>query len=173
VIFLTLHIIFIRTLCVSFVRECCTGFFVTLMALLLSHFMGTSLRFMPRPRICCIIHNNCPQQALAAIYSASTVERVTEFCFLECQVTKLCPRNWHVPLKYGPWWWEYGCAVWDAQPCAPSAPGLFRFPSCPFVFPRDLLILPAIWPLRWMYLAQFPNPQFLSLHHSSSSFRLE
>jgi len=47
-----------------------------------------------------------------------------------------------------PWWWTHGRAAWDARPCTPSAPGLFRFPSCPFVFSRDLLVFPTILPLR-------------------------
>jgi hypothetical protein len=31
----------------------------------------------------CLIHSNCAQQWPAAIYSASAVERATEFCFFE------------------------------------------------------------------------------------------
>ena len=68
-----------------------------------------------------------------------------------------------------PWWRMHGRAVWDARPCVPSAPGLFRFPLCHFVFPRDLSILSAILLLRWMYLAHFPNLQFHSHTISSSS----
>jgi hypothetical protein len=31
------------------------------------------------------------------MYSASAVERVTEFCFLEAQDTRDLPKNWQVP----------------------------------------------------------------------------
>jgi len=46
------------------------------------------------------------------------------------------------------WFWMHGRAAWGAQPCTPFAPELFRFPSCPFVFPRDFSVLPTILPLR-------------------------
>jgi hypothetical protein len=31
------------------------------------------------------------------MYSASAVERATEFCFFEAQDTRYLPRNWQVP----------------------------------------------------------------------------
>jgi hypothetical protein len=37
------------------------------------------------------------QQWPAAIYSASAVERATEFCFFEAQDTRDLPKNWQVP----------------------------------------------------------------------------
>jgi hypothetical protein len=45
----------------------------------------------------CLNQSNCAQQWLAAIYSASAVERATEFCFLEAQDTRDLPKNRQVP----------------------------------------------------------------------------
>ena len=39
------------------------------------------------------IQRTCAQQAPAATYSASAVERATEFCFLEDHETRQLPRN--------------------------------------------------------------------------------
>ena len=36
----------------------------------------------PKSSKCCLINNNCEQHATAAIYSASAVEKATEFSFL-------------------------------------------------------------------------------------------
>jgi hypothetical protein len=41
----------------------------------------------------CLIQSNCAQQWPAAMYSASAVERATEFCFFEAQDTKDLPKN--------------------------------------------------------------------------------
>ena len=46
----------------------------------------------------CFIHRNWAQHAPAAMYSASTVESATRFCFLELHDTKNRPRNWKVPV---------------------------------------------------------------------------
>ena len=45
-----------------------------------------------------LIHKSCAQQAPAATYSASVVDKETEFCFLELQATKDRPMNWQVPV---------------------------------------------------------------------------
>jgi hypothetical protein len=44
-----------------------------------------------------LIQSSCAQQWPAAMYSASAVERATEFCFFEAQDTKDLPKNWQVP----------------------------------------------------------------------------
>jgi hypothetical protein len=41
----------------------------------------------------CLIQSNCAQQWPAVMYSASAVERATEFCFFEAQDTSDLPRN--------------------------------------------------------------------------------
>jgi hypothetical protein len=41
----------------------------------------------------CRIQSSCAQQLPAATYSALTVDRATEFCFLEDQHTRDLPRN--------------------------------------------------------------------------------
>jgi len=58
-----------------------------------SHFIGISLRFIPRSLNYCMIHRSCAQHAPAAMYSTSAVDSATEFSFLECQETKHGPRN--------------------------------------------------------------------------------
>ena len=45
----------------------------------------------------CLIHRSCVQQLPAATYSASVDERDTQLCFLEDQLTREQPRNWHPP----------------------------------------------------------------------------
>ena len=72
-----------------------------------------------------------------------------------------------------PWGRVHGRAAWDAWPCAPSALRLFHFPSCLFIFPCDLLVLPAILPFKMnVFGSLFRDPQFHSFHHSSSSFKI-
>jgi hypothetical protein len=44
-----------------------------------------------------LIQSSCAQEAPAATYSASAVDRATKFCFLELQDTRDQPRNWQVP----------------------------------------------------------------------------
>ena len=79
------------------VLEWLTGLFANFMALLLSHKSGISVKQHPKSWRVCLLQSCWAQHALAAIYSASMVERATQFCFLELQDTKDCPRNWHVP----------------------------------------------------------------------------
>jgi hypothetical protein len=50
----------------------------------------TILQGFPHPK-------SCAQKLAAATYSASAVERDTQFCFLEDQLTKDLPRNWQAP----------------------------------------------------------------------------
>ena len=56
-----------------------------LMAIMLSHLSGITVWLMQMSLSCCDIHSSCGQHALALIYSISTVDRATEFCFLEWQ----------------------------------------------------------------------------------------
>jgi len=72
-----------------------------------------------------------------------------------------------------PRWWVHGRAAWDAWPCVPSALGLLHFPSCLFIFPRNLSVLPAILPFKMnVFGSLFRDLQFHSFHHSSSSFKI-
>ena len=80
-----------------FVRECCTGFLVIQIALVLSHFIGIPLRSIPRSRSCCAIHKIWEQHAPVAMYSTSAVDKATEFCFSEYHEIKEFPKNWHDP----------------------------------------------------------------------------
>src|SRR5215216_2709556 len=80
-----------------FVLLCCTGLCEILIALLLSHRRGTLSQVTPYSFKVCLIHSNCAQKLAAATYSASVEESDTQFCFLEDQLTKERPRNWHPP----------------------------------------------------------------------------
>ena len=64
------------------VRECCTGFFVILMTLVLSKKIGMLFKDTPKSLNCFLIQRISAQQFLVAMYSASAVESVTEFYFL-------------------------------------------------------------------------------------------
>jgi hypothetical protein len=55
------------------------------MALSLSHKSGILLNLQPKSLKVNLIQSSCAQQAPAATYSASAVDRATEFCFLEFQ----------------------------------------------------------------------------------------
>ena len=80
------------------VLECCTGFFVKLIALVLSHNKGIWERLKPKSVSCCLIHKLWAQQLPTAMYFTYTVDSATHACFLLCQDIKLDPRRWHVPL---------------------------------------------------------------------------
>ena len=82
---------------ICFVLKCCTGLREILMALSLSHQRGTLSQMTPYSFKVCLIHKSCAQQLPAATYSALVDERDTQFCFLEDQLTKEQPRNWHPP----------------------------------------------------------------------------
>mgnify|MGYP005851120569 CR=1 FL=1 len=68
-----------------------------LMALSLSHQRGTLSQMTPYSFKVCLIHKSCAQQLPDATYSASVDEREKQLCFLEDQITKEQPRNWHPP----------------------------------------------------------------------------
>src|SRR5579859_5982594 len=80
-----------------FVREWFTGLFTNLMALSLSHKRGIFVCSQPKSLRVCFIQSSWAQQAPAATYSASAVDKATLFCFLELHDTKDRPRNWQVP----------------------------------------------------------------------------
>ena len=80
-----------------FVLKCCTGLREILMALSLSHQRGTLSQMTPYSFKVCLMHRSCAQQLPTATYSASVDERDTQLCFLEDQLTKDQPRNWHPP----------------------------------------------------------------------------
>ena len=81
-----------------FVRGCCTGLFANLIALSLLQNRGIASKWQPKSLNVCLIPKSCAQHAPAATYSASAVDKATEFCFLELQATNYRPRNWHVPI---------------------------------------------------------------------------
>ena len=74
-----------------------TGLFASFMALSLSHKSGILVNWHPKSRRVCLIQSSWAQHASAATYSASAVERATQFCFFELQDTRNRPKNWHVP----------------------------------------------------------------------------
>ena len=80
------------------VLECWIGFFVKLIALVLSHLIGILHYVIPKSSSYCLIHNTWAQQLPTATYSASAVDKATKFGFLQCHEIKFNPRNWHVPL---------------------------------------------------------------------------
>ena len=79
------------------VLEWLTGLFASLMALLLSHNNGILVKRHPKSRRVCLIQSSWAQHALVAMYSASAVERATQFCFLELQDTRDRPRELTCP----------------------------------------------------------------------------
>ena len=85
-------------LSMCFVLECWTGLLASLMALSLSHIRGIFVNSHPKSLKVCFIHKSWAQQAPVATYSASAVDKATEFCFLELQDTKDQLRNWQVPV---------------------------------------------------------------------------
>jgi hypothetical protein len=75
----------------------CTGFFATLMALVLSHWSGTWVYSSPKSLLVYVIQRSWQQQLAAATYSASVVDWATLDYLQENQDTKEDPRNWQVP----------------------------------------------------------------------------
>ena len=53
-----------------------------LMALLLSHFMGTCEKFNPKSLSVCFIHNTCAHPNSTTTYSTSIIDKETDLCFL-------------------------------------------------------------------------------------------
>jgi hypothetical protein len=74
-----------------------TGFFATLMALVLSHWSGSWVYSSPKPLIVYVIQRSWEQQLAAATYSASVVEWAALDCLQEDQDTKEDTKNWQVP----------------------------------------------------------------------------
>ena len=81
-----------------FVQEWFTRLFANLMALSLSHKSGILVNSHLKSFNVCFIQSSWAQQASAATYSASAVDKATEFYFLELQDTKERPINWQVPV---------------------------------------------------------------------------
>jgi hypothetical protein len=79
------------------VLECRTGFFATLMALVLSHWSGTWVYSSPKSLMVYVIQRSREQQLAAATYSASVVDWATLYCLREDQDTKEDPKNLQVP----------------------------------------------------------------------------
>ena len=55
-----------------------------LMALVLSHLMGTFENFNPKSPSVSFIQSTCAHPKLVAMYSTSGIDKVIEFCFLLC-----------------------------------------------------------------------------------------
>jgi hypothetical protein len=79
------------------VLEWSTGFFATLMALVLSHWSGTWVYSSPKSLMVYVIQRSWEQQLAAATYSASVVDWATLDCLREDEDTKEDPKNWQVP----------------------------------------------------------------------------
>jgi hypothetical protein len=79
-----------------FILEWSTGFFATLMALVLSHWNGTWVYSSPKSLMVYVIQRSWEQQLAAATYSASAVDWATLDCLREDQDTKEDPKNWQV-----------------------------------------------------------------------------
>jgi hypothetical protein len=78
------------------VLEWSTGFFATLVALVLSHWSGTWVYSSPKSLIVYVIQRSWEQQLAVATYSASVVDWATLDCLREDQDTKEDPKNWQV-----------------------------------------------------------------------------
>ena len=82
---------------ICIVLECRIGFFDRLIALVLSHLMGVVSNAIPKSLSSWWIHKTFAHQLPMAIYSASAIDNVTEFCFLENHKISLVPKTWQVP----------------------------------------------------------------------------
>jgi hypothetical protein len=79
------------------VLEWSTGFFATLMVLVLSHWSGTWVYFSLKSLMVYVIQRSWEQQLAAAMYSASVVDWATLDCLRDDQDTKEDPKNCQVP----------------------------------------------------------------------------
>ena len=79
------------------VLEWLMGLLANFMALSLSHKSGIFVKWHPKSWRVCLIQSSWAQHAPAATYSASAVEKATQFYFLKLQDTRDHPRNWHIP----------------------------------------------------------------------------
>jgi hypothetical protein len=75
------------------VLEWITGFFATLMALVLSHWSGTWVYSSPKSLVVYVIQRSWEQQLAAATYSTSVVDWATLNYLREEQDTKEDPKN--------------------------------------------------------------------------------
>jgi hypothetical protein len=71
-----------------------TGFFATLVALVLSHRSRTWVYSSPKSVMVYVIQRSWEQQLAAATYSTSVVDWATLDCLREYQDTKVEPKNW-------------------------------------------------------------------------------
>jgi len=78
--------------------ECWMRFFDKLIALVLSHRSWIFAYLREKSSNWFLIHNIWEQQFAADMYSASVVESAMVFCFLQHQLIRASPRNWHAPL---------------------------------------------------------------------------
>src|SRR6185437_14821378 len=74
-----------------------TGFLAIFTTLSLSQRSGILSSFTPKSKRVCFIYRIWAQHAPAAIYSASAVDKATEFCFLLDQETRERPSKWQPP----------------------------------------------------------------------------
>jgi hypothetical protein len=75
------------------VLECITGYFEILMVLVLSQYIGMGSSYSTCISVkVCFIQRTCVQHVVAAIYSASDVDRDTDVCFLLSLDTKHSPK---------------------------------------------------------------------------------
>jgi hypothetical protein len=79
------------------VLEWSTGFFATLMALVISHWSGTWVYSSLKSLMVYVIQSSWEQQLAAATYSTSVVDWATLDCLREDQNTKEDPKNRQVP----------------------------------------------------------------------------
>ena len=78
---------------IYFVLKYYMGFFKILMALVLSHIIGTFENAISKSKSCCLIHKIWATQLPAATYTDSAVDNATQFCFFENQDTSELPKN--------------------------------------------------------------------------------
>ena len=83
---------------ICLVLERCTRFFYILIALVLSHLIGTYSKDNSKSLSVCFIQRICAQHTPTAMYLTSTVDKATEFYFLLWHETSECPRKWRVSL---------------------------------------------------------------------------
>jgi hypothetical protein len=82
---------------ICLVLEWSTGFWATLMALVVSHVRGTWDHSSPKSLNVYVIQSSCVQQLAVATYSTSVVDWATLDCLREYQETSEEPINWQVP----------------------------------------------------------------------------
>ena len=78
------------------VLECCIGFLVRQIALVLLHLIGMWSMAIPKSSNYCFIYKTCAQQLPTATYSASVVDKATLYCFFENHDISMFPKNWQV-----------------------------------------------------------------------------